>query len=169
MKRNILSAVLALGLVATPIACGPKLARLPDVPATVTPAVNAAADDAEQTIYAGAMKALGMLGAAGVLVKDITATESRLNQTGQLTPGVHAGFVAAIGATSRAALDAIDKIEQGVETWAELRTILQSVLTPVQGLIDDIAAAGTSIKNAFGDVLTSLPSVIRTAMPGGVQ
>jgi hypothetical protein len=140
--------------------------KLPDVPATVTPVADAATND----VYAGAIKALGVLESAGVLVRDVASTESRLNQTGKLTPGIHAGLVSAISTVSRAALDAIDKIDQGVTSWEQLRAILQSVLTPVQNLVNAVTAAGSNIKEAFGDVLDLLPGVIRTALPtGGVQ
>jgi hypothetical protein len=155
----------ALGFTALAIGCGGKQIKLPDVPATVTPAVNAA----DQDVHAAAIKALGILESAGYLTADLARVESQLNQSGTLTPGIHAGLVSGIAAVSRAALNAIDRIDQGVTDWATLRGLITSVLTPIQQLVTSAQQAGSQVQSAFGDVLTMLPQIVRNAIPGGVQ
>jgi hypothetical protein len=157
--------LLALGLAALAVGCGAKQIRLPDVPATVVPTVTAA----DQDVHAAAIKALGILESAGYLTADLARVESQLNQSGTLTPGIHAGLVSGIAAVSRAALAAIDRIDQGVTDWATLRALITSVLTPIQQLITSAQQAGSQVQSAFGDVLTLLPQMVGHAMPGGAQ
>jgi hypothetical protein len=164
MKRLQVS-IVALGLALFAVGCGGKQIKLPDVPATVTPAVNAA----DQDVHAAAIKALGILESAGYLTADLARVESQLNQSGALTPGIHAGLVSGIAAVSRAALNVIDRIGQGVDDWATLRALITSVLTPIQQLITSAQQAGSQVQSAFGDVLTVLPQIVRNAIPGGVQ
>jgi hypothetical protein len=165
MKRQILAVLAALGLTAVALGCGGKQIKLPDVPATVTPVVGAA----DQDVHAAAIKALGILESAGYLTADLARVESQLNQSGTLTPGIHAGLVSGIAAVSRAALVAIDRIDRGITDWATLRGLIESVLTPIQSLVTAAQAAGSQVQSAFGDVLTLLPSIVGHALPGGVQ
>jgi hypothetical protein len=165
MRGRILAVLAALGLAGLAVGCGGKQIKLPDVPATVTPAVNAADND----VHAAAIKALGILESAGYLTADLAGIESRLNQSGALTPGIHAGLVSGIAAVSRAALDVIDRIDQGIDDWATLRGLINSVLVPIQALITSAQQAGSQVQSAFGDVLAMLPQIVGHALPGGVQ
>jgi hypothetical protein len=157
--------LLALGLAALAVGCGAKQIRLPDVPATVTPAADAAQED----VYAASIKALQITKAAGDTLLGVATKESELNAEGLLTPGIHAALKAGIEHAALKLHEVNESIRNGVSVWAELRALLQSALDPVQQLITQVLQIGGQAKDALNDTLATVAANISSVIPGGVQ
>jgi hypothetical protein len=150
--------VLALG-------CGGKQIKLPDIPATVTPAV----DNAQQDVYAAAAKALDISKKGGDTLVGIATKEVELNTDGLLPPGVHAGLKTAIEGAAAALYKLNEKIRDGVHDWATLRGLLTDALAPIQSLIDQVTRIGGQAKASWGDALAKITADFTSLVPGGVQ
>jgi hypothetical protein len=155
----------ALGFTALALGCGAKQIKLPDVPATVTPAADAAQED----VYAASIKALQITKAAGDTLLGVATKESELNAEGLLTPGIHAALKAGIEKAALKLHDVNESIRKGVTVWAELRALLQSALDPVQQLITQVLQVGGQTKDALNDTLAKVAANISSVIPGGVQ
>jgi hypothetical protein len=165
MRGRIYVALAALGLTVLALGCGGKQIKLPDVPAVVTPAADAAQED----IYAASIKALQITKAAGDTLLGVATKESELNAEGLLTPGIHAALKSGIEAAALKLHSVNEAIRNGVTAWAELRALLQSALGPVQQLITQVLQVGGQTKHALSDTLTTIAANLSSVIPGGVQ
>jgi hypothetical protein len=165
-QRMLVTVLAAVGLMVGATACGPKHVTLPDVPATVTPAV----DGAEQDVYAAAVKALRISKAAGDTLVGIATTEVQLNAQGVIPPGVHAGLKTAIEDAAQALHVLNEKIRAGVHDWATLRSLLETALAPVQSLIDQVTRiADQATRTKWGQAVSSIAADLAGLLPGGVR
>jgi len=140
MKAKKFVVVTALALLASvSVGCGGKLASVPPLPAVV--------EKVDQDVKAGAVKALGILGASGQVLDRISAIEAELFASGSIPPAVHAQITSALNRVASAGLTAIGKIESGaVVQWADLKAVVDPVVASINPLVELLKTAGPTAR-----------------------
>jgi hypothetical protein len=149
----------ALGTAAlTLTSCGSKLP-----PIQPAPVMTQAAD---QDLHAAAIKAEGILLAAGVLTNHASLIESELYASGVLSATLHREIQRQFGRLATAASVVIRDIDTGATTsWASIKARLDPLLAGVQSLIDlarDLTAKPSG--QTLGTALADLQSVLGQAV-----
>lgn len=157
--RNTGALIVALFVTLIIVACNGRLADIPDqVPAVV--------EGAEQNIYAGAGKALAFIVSADELVNAISKVEDIAARQGAVPVAADAAFDKAILEYVRVSDTAVRRIEAGVNSWAELKRVVDPVIaaanhlvsvgTQIVGLQDRLGAFWDALKNIASEALGQL-------------
>lgn len=141
-------------------------------PITLPPA-PVALDQATDQVHAAAIKALGILHAAGVLVDKASTLEADLarptNGVAIVPAALHAKFRTGFRTIATQALAAIDRIEQGVVTdWPTLRALIEPILATVQQLVELVRQVGDQAgRRNLWAVISGLADLVSVAVPPG--
>ena len=157
MKKILAVVVLALSF----SGCGHTLNIKPIPPTPVT-----VADTQVKSVIA---KAVGVLDALGKVTADLSAAERKLHEDGSISDAVHLQFRAGISSVARAGLSALDRIEQGVTTWAQLKALIDPLIAELNRVIALINGAGGSVKSALGQFVDGLSVAFGEALFGGAR
>lgn len=147
MKSLTLRAVAgALVLALMGVACGPKsLPRLPEeVPAVV--------DQTDATVRAAVVAGLDVLDSVGDVVNDLSRIRAELQEDGIGAPEWHAAVSARLVTIAQLGLDGIERLKGGVETWAEIKAVIDPLLVEANRLLDLIEHAATTVRSRLEDV-----------------
>lgn len=159
MKKAALVAVILAGSLA--MGCGGRLATIPAVPEIVP--------NVEQDVRAGAIKALGILEASGVVAEKASAVVSEAAASGAVPASAQGPIRAGFRALADTADAAISTIETGAVTdWAELRALIDPVLANVQRLIDTVQTLGPDVKDRVIAFLQAAYDIILQLWQPGV-
>lgn len=133
-------------------------------------------DQVSQDINAGAAKALGLLLAAAEFADAISeiehtaslecATPATATQPGTgcvVPPNVDNAFDALMLGYVKVSREAVSRIRAGVKSWADLRSILNPVMTEVQRLTDYVQSVG-ALKTRLGNFAEKLKVVVNQAV-----
>jgi hypothetical protein len=153
----ILAFVAASVLLAGCTAARLALPTVPSVPVTV----------ADSEVRGKLLKVVGVLDAMGDVTADLARVERRLYADGAIPTAAHTAIRARISAFSRAGLAALDRIDQGVERWSDIRPLLDSLIAELNGLVALINASSGSVRSALGSFAESLVNGFGSALFGG--
>lgn len=151
--RATVLTVALLGLVG----CGKSLPAIPSAPV-----ISATADT---DVRAGAIKAEGILLAAGTLANHASLIETELSATGVIPAPVHRQIQAEFGRLAASAQTAITSIDTGsTQSWPDLKAKLDPVLGNVQQILDLSRDLSTSTQGSkWAQALTDLQAILGQA------
>jgi hypothetical protein len=158
--KRISSLVSALVLALSLSACGAKVPPIPPTPAQV--------EQADASVKAGAIKALGILESAGAVANRASRIEEQFYKDGVIPADLHKKIQGYFQQAGLAAVIAINTIEAGaVETWAQLKALVDPVLASVNSLVDLVKEAASSVKSSLGPLVESLVDIVRGLVGSG--
>lgn len=157
--RFRLSVCLVAALISLPllVGCGKTLPAIPSAPVITT--------TADTDVRAGAIKAEGILLAAGTLANHASLIETDLAASGVIPQTVHRQIQAEFGRLAASAQSAVTSIDNGsAQSWPALKAQLDPILSDVQRIIDlshDLSSSTSS--NKWAQALTDLQSILGQA------
>lgn len=117
-------------------------------------------------VRAGAIKALGLIQAAGEVAQQAQAVEAQLAAAGAIPAATHVKIQAAFKMVATQALNVITQIESGVVTsWGQLKAQIDPLLGSLNSIVQLVQAIGQPgggllqwLKAAVGIVSQTVPA-----------
>lgn len=153
---------LILGAILIGLSACASRGPIPLIPAT--PAV-VQTTDVQFRVVVG--RTVTVLDAMGDTVADLSRVERKLNEDGVVTAAFHTKFRAVITVAARSGLSALDQIDAGVKSWAELKVLVDPLIAQLNELITLINSTGGTVKDALGDIAKTLAEDVSKALNVG--